>query len=106
MLGKLDQAARLQPVDDALHRRRIHGDHVAELILRGLADVAQLGERRELRRRQIGDTRGEDRDMALMRLAQDEADLLLQAIVVFVGLFGLDQLEQMSSPLTAARPRP
>ena len=86
MLADLDEAARLQPVDDALDGRRIHGDQRAELVLRGFADIVELGERRELRRRQVGDMRGEDRDMALVRLAQDEADLLLQP--VFAGVVG------------------
>ena len=81
VLADLDETARLQPVDDALDGRRIHGDQRAELVLRGFADIAELGERRELRRRQVGDMRGEDRDMALVRLAQDEADLLLQAVL-------------------------
>ena len=107
VLGKVDQAARLQPVDDALDRRRVHGDQRAELVLRGFADVAQLGQSGELRRRQIGDMRGEDRDMALVRLAQDEADLLLQPVFARPRRLGLDQLRgdcPRRSPQT--RPRP
>ena len=93
VLGQLDQAARLQPVDDALDGGGIHGDQLAELVLRGLADIGKLGERGELRRRQVGDVRGEDRDMALVRLAQDEADLVLQP--VGLGRIRVDQLEDV-----------
>ena len=85
VLGQFHQPARLQPVDHALHRRRIHGDQAAELVLRGLADIGEFCQRRELRRRQVGDPRGEDRDMALMRLAQHEADLFLQPVVLRRG---------------------
>ena len=101
MLPDIDQTAHLQPVDDALDGRRIHGDQRAELVLRGLADIVELGERRELRRRQVADMRGEDRDMALVRLAQDEADLLLQP--VFAGVVG-DQRQDVGVARTHRKP--
>src|SRR5690606_2893373 len=77
---KRDEAARPEPVDDALDGGGIHGDERAELVLRRVSHLGELGEGGELRRRQLADMPDEDGDVALARLAQREADLVLQMV--------------------------
>src|SRR5690606_1121292 len=110
--GKLDEAAGLQPVDDALDGCGVHGDELAELVLRGFTGLAELGQRSELRRCQVGDAGGEDRQMPLVRLAQDEAHLLLQMVFFRRQVLRSDQIKlrrahlSPSSPFTSSTANP
>jgi len=76
------QATLDEAVDDPLDGRHVHCGFAAEITLRAGLQILELDERRPLGGRQLlGDQAGEDRDVALVRLAQEEADLLAQCIL-------------------------
>jgi hypothetical protein len=72
-------------LDDALDRRGVHRRQAAEQVLRDLAALADLRQRRELRGREVefADLLLEMRDMALVRAAQQMADLGFEDVFRF-----------------------
>ena len=86
-----------------------------EMILRASAAFAQLGERRPLGRREALDhLGGEDRRVTLLRLTQDEPDLVVQnedtsgvRLASMTGLFmGSWGITAMSAPPSGVAPKP
>ena len=73
-----DQTASDQPLHDALYRRRVHRRQPSQVVLRDPPQLHRLQQRGELGRRKLGmrDAGGEQRDMPLMRPAQQEADVI------------------------------
>ena len=84
-LGAVVTSRRVdQPPDHALDRRRVHRRHPPELVLRHRPLLGEPRHRRELGGRELGDHRGEDREVPLVRPPQQEADLLVQPVALLV----------------------
>ena len=79
---RIDQVTFLEPAHHALHRRLVHADETAEMILRELGVLVQLHHARVLGRRDVGiaDRDLEDGGGALMRPSQQITDLLFDAV--------------------------
>jgi hypothetical protein len=82
MRTRIDEMTFLETAHDALHRRLVHADETAEMILRELGVLVQLHHARVLRRRDVGiaDRHLEDGGGALMRPSQQITDLLFDAV--------------------------
>ena len=76
-----DTSAVREIIDDALNGRGIHRRQPAEQILRRGSALGKTRQRRPLRRGQVLDhAGGKNRGVALTRLAQEKADLLVEKI--------------------------
>ena len=85
----LDQSPFVQAFDDALDGRGVHGGESAELVLRAGSGLAEADQGGPLGGGQaVADAIGEQRRIALVGLAQDEADLVVEAVRGVTGHAG------------------